>query len=112
MEDCFVSSERTRSLQIEGRDLVLRYSYVTVDRDGGPMCRIDASLTERSGDGTGSTTSYRVEMSHVQPDAVKRIFEMIVMAEDPVFPVHVPEIVRDQLSAIRMVAVTSSQSLT
>ena len=112
MQDCFVSNERIRSLQIEGRDLVLRYSYVTEDRDGGPRCRIDASLTERSSDGTDSTTGYCVEMSHVQPDAVKRIFEMIVLAEDPVFPVHVPEIVRDQLSAIRMVAVTSSQSLT
>lgn len=112
MDDCSIPSERIRSLQVEGRDLVLRYSYVAEETDGGPRCRIEASLTETSGDRTGSTTGCCVEMSHVQPDAVKRIFEMIVLAEDPVFPVHVPEIVRDQLSAIRMVAVTSSQSLT
>ena len=104
-----LSRESVRSVRREGRDFLLRYSFTTEEKDGGQQCRIQASLTENNAPGDDTTTGCSVEMSHVQPDMVKRIFEVIAGAEDPVFPVHVPEIVRDQLSAIRLVAVTSSE---
>lgn len=108
MGDCRFLRESVRSLRREGRDFVLRYSFTTEDRDGARQSRIQASLTETNGP-LDTTTGCSVELSHVQPDAARSIFEMIAGAEDPVFPVHVPEIVRDQLSAIRLVAVTSSE---
>lgn len=107
MGECRLFRESVRSLRREGRDFVLRYSFTTEEKDGGQQCRIQASLTESNVPEPNVTRGCSVEMSHVLPDTARRIFEMIAGAEDPVFPVHVPEIVSDQLSAIRLVAVTS-----
>jgi len=111
MGECRLFRESVRSLRREGRDFVLRYSFTTEEKDGGQQCRIQASLTESGAPGADVAKGCSVEMSHVRPDTVRRIFEMIAGAEDPVFPVHVPEIVRDQLSAIQLVAVTSSEKV-
>jgi hypothetical protein len=100
-----VLRESVRSLSREGREFVLHYSLALQDCEEGQQCRIQALLNERTPAGADRETGCSVEVSLIQPETGKRIFEMIAGAEDPVFPVHVPEIERDQLSAARMVAV-------
>ncbi|MGE5580753.1 MAG: hypothetical protein ACM3WU_12050 [Bacillota bacterium] len=102
--------ESVRTLEREGRQFVIRYSLATHETEDGEQCLIQASVSETNASGADSTTGYSVETSFVQPETVKRIFEMIAGAEDPVFPIHVPEIIRDQLAAMSMVAVTSTKS--
>lgn len=104
-----VLRESVRSLSREGREFVLRYSLAMQDTENGQQCCIQASVNERTNLGTDRQTGCRVEMSHVHPDMGKRIFEFIAGAEEPVFPVHVPEIVRDQLSVTWSVAVRPSR---
>lgn len=105
MKECHVVRESERSLERDGREFVIRYSFGTRQTGEGQQCCIEASLCERTETGAGTRTGCSVEMQHVHPDMVRGIFEMIAGAEDPVFPVHVPEIVRDQLAAAAMVAV-------
>jgi len=104
-----VVRESVRTLEKEGRQFVIRYSLETQKVECGEQCLIQASVSETTASGPGSTTGYSVETSFVQPEAVRRIFEMIATAEDPVFPVHVPEIIRDQLAAMSMAAVTATK---
>jgi hypothetical protein len=91
--------QSTRSVSRDGREFVLCYNLTVRDTEQGPECCIQASLKEKSERGTERETGCSVEMSSLKPEATRKIFEIIAGAEDPVFPVHVPEIVRDQLSA-------------
>ncbi len=108
MNECGVVRESVRSLTRDDREFVLRYSMTTRESREGPQCYIEASVCETAGKGSSTRSGCRVEMSHVHVDVVRRIFELIAGAEDPVFPVHVPEIVLDQLSAAALVAVKMS----
>ena len=105
-----VVRESVRTLERDGRQFVIRYSLATQKVEDGEHCLIQASVSETSASASDSTTGYCVETSFVQPEAVRRIFDMIAEAEDPVFPVHVPEIIRDQLSVMSMVAVTATSA--
>ncbi len=105
MAECRVLRESVRSLSRDGREFVLHYSLRTQDTEEGQQYCIQASLNERTGPGPDRETGCSIQLSHIQPDMGKKIFELIAGAEDPVFPVHVPEIVRDQLSVSRLVAV-------
>ena len=69
---------------------------------------IQASLRERSELGLDKETGCSVEMSRIQPEVMRKIFEAITSAEDPVFPVHIPEIVHDQLSPDELLVVKDS----
>lgn len=106
MAECRVLRESVRSLSRDGRKFVLHYSLKTQDTEEGQQYCIQACLNERTGPGEERETGCSVQLSHVQPDMGRKIFELIAGADDPVFPVHVPEIVSDQLSAARLVAVT------
>lgn len=91
--------ESVRSVSRDGREFVLFYSLAIRDTNRGPEPYIQASLKEKAGNGDHREAEYTVEMSLIEPEVMKRIFETIASARDPVFPVHVPEIVRDQLSS-------------
>ncbi len=108
MSACRVLRESVRSVYRDGREFVLSYSLSVRDAQGGPECYIQASLRERGEQGAEKETGCSVDMSSLRPEATRRIFEVIAGAEDPVFPVHIPEIVRDQLSASGFVGVKSS----
>jgi hypothetical protein len=108
MSTCRVLRESVRAVSMDGREFVLSYSFAVRDTDEGPRCLIQASLRERSELGLDKETGCSVEMSRIQPEVMRKIFEAITSAEDPVFPVHVPEIVHDQLSPDELLVVKDS----
>jgi len=88
--------ESVRSLQREGREFVLHYTFTTEETEEGQRCRIQASLSEKV-TGGAPRSNCSVELPYLDLDAGRKLFEMIAGAEDPVFPVHVADIVRDHL---------------
>lgn len=105
MSRCHVLRESVRSLSRDGQEFVLSYALGVLETTDNSQCCIQASLKARDGLGRDSESGCTVAISHLQPELGRRIFELIAEAEDPVFPVHVPDIVRDQLSAAHLVSV-------
>lgn len=87
----------TRSCCQDGREFVIHYEFET--HTVPEACLIRAYLEEVPGEGQGvQTTSTSVEVLCPYRELGERLFDLINSAPDPVFPVHLPEIVRDQIS--------------
>lgn len=97
--------ECTRSFSREGREFTASYFLGEESDAEGKRCFIRAALRETNEEGTDIVTSTAVDLLYLRTDIGKRIFEVIAGAEDPVFPVHVPDIVRDQISATALIEV-------
>lgn len=97
--------ECTRSFAREGREFTATYLLGEGDDLQGKRFFIRAELKETADDGTVKESRADVDLVCLSPEIGRRIFETIASAEDPVFPVHVPDIVRDQLSATALMEV-------
>lgn len=87
----------TRSCCHEGRKFVIRYELEPL-----PACEaylIRASLEEMGSDGKGlHALPSTVEVMCPYRNLGEKLFELISNTPDPVFPVHLPEILRDQIA--------------
>jgi hypothetical protein len=97
--------ECTRSFRVEGREFTASYLLREEPGAGGERCVIRAILRETDKTGRGKESSASVELVYLHPDLGMRIFEAIAGAKDPVFPVHLPDIVRDQIAASSLIEV-------
>lgn len=87
----------TRSYCQDGREFVIHYELET--HTVQKTCLIRAHLEEIPADGQcAETSSTSVEVLCPYRELGERLFDLINNAPDPVFPVHLPEIVRDQIS--------------
>ncbi|MGI6621142.1 MAG: hypothetical protein ACOX35_06880 [Bacillota bacterium] len=88
----------TRSCCHDGREFVIHYELETLAAP--EACLIRAYLEEISTDGQGvETPSTRVEVLCPYRELGEKLFDLISNTSEPVFPVHLPEIARDQLSS-------------
>lgn len=101
--------ECTRSFSKEGREFTAIYLLAEGEEIEGKGYVIHASLRETRTDGAETESSAVVQLAYLSPDMGKQIFEMIAGADDPVFPVHVPEIIRDQIAATALIEVKQPQ---
>ena len=92
--------EHTRSFIRDGREFVINYQLEK--RDVSANCNqayiIIATLTEKFPCGTTVESGTTVELMYMYPEITERIFDTVTNATEPVLPVHVPDIVRDELS--------------
>ena len=97
--------ECTKSFGAEGREFTVTYILSEEDTNGHKRFVIRAVLREASDTGSGIESSASVELIYLHPDIGRRIFETVAGAEDPVFPVHLGDIVRDQIAATSLIEV-------
>ncbi|HHX28947.1 MAG TPA: hypothetical protein GX716_08090 [Firmicutes bacterium] len=106
MFDVHVIKEATRTFSMEGRQFTASY-LLGEERDAeGQRCVIRAVLREAGNAGSHKESTASVQLIYLHPDIGRRIFEVIAGAEEPVFPVHLPDIVRDQIAATSLIEVT------
>jgi len=92
-----ILKQSTRSVLKNGREFIIFYELGT-QVTSGKSVYIRARLKEKSPLGQEKAGSC-VELTYLYPEIGEKIFDLIANAQEPVFPVHLPEIVRDQLSA-------------
>ncbi len=97
--------ECTRSFSVEGREFTASYLLREEHGAGGERCVIRAVLRETGKAGSDKESSASVELIYLHPAVGRRIFDAITGAKDPVFPVHLPDIVRDQIAASSLIEV-------
>jgi len=97
--DTTILKERVRTFSKEGREFVVSYQLGTRINRETACYLIRAYLKEKSARGQEKETGSFVELPYPYGQISERIFDLISNASDPVFPVHLPEIVRDELSA-------------
>ena len=100
--------ECTKSFEVEGREFTVKYVLCEEDSNGHKRFVIRAVLKETSNAGSGIESSASVELIYLHPEIGRRIFDTIAGAEDPVFPVHLEDIVRDQIAATSLIEVRQS----
>ena len=105
----------SRSFTEEGRDFTVTYQLGSKQTDTcatpKTVCAktfISASLVEQRDLDSYKETQYNLDFLHLDEDTSLHLFEVIAQAEDPVLPVHLPEIVRDQLSAFDFYEINSA----
>ncbi len=91
-----VLKERIREYYQDGRTFVIRYELESLNDTESYLIR--AHLTEERTNGNGPETVSSVELVYPYRELGEHLFDLIQNASDPVFPVHLPEIVRDQIS--------------
>lgn len=95
-----VLKQLTRSFAEGSREFVFRYELAVRLADDPVAKRyvFRAVVTERN---SAHPSEYRceVEIPRGLENDRERLFDAIARAESPVFPVHVPDIVRDELAA-------------
>lgn len=96
--------ECTRSFAREGREFTTSYLLGEHDGSQGKRFFIRAALKESGGRGAEKESSTVVDLVYLAPDIGRRIYELIAGAEDPVFPVHIPDIIRDQIAATALIS--------
>ncbi|MBE3519878.1 MAG: hypothetical protein IMW97_06205 [Firmicutes bacterium] len=104
MEREVLVKELTRSVRENSREFVLRYELAVRDGVGGPDDRkyiLRARVTEATSE-YPSESGCELVLPAASEKRGEELFDMIACAESPVFPVHVPEIVRDELAATAM----------
>lgn len=110
-----VIKQVSRSFTEEGRDFTVTYqlgskTMGTYEKPNESYAKtfISASLVEKHNLDTCKETQCNLDFSHLDEKTGLHLFEKIAKAEDPVMPVHLPEIVRDQLSAFSFCEVSSA----
>ena len=87
--------EASRSFVGDGREFTLNYQLSSLTQEGKRL--ITALSVEKSPTSKNSETSCSVQISNLSPETTLKLFLLITGAQDPVFPVHLPDIVRDQI---------------
>ncbi|HHY16719.1 MAG TPA: hypothetical protein GX524_01460 [Firmicutes bacterium] len=96
MSESAILKESTRDYCQDGRKFVVRYEFVS--RKNPEAYLIRALLKEKTADGQDLETTSSVELGYPYLKLGEQIFDLIKDAPNPVFPVHLYEIVRDQIS--------------
>ncbi|MGI6643093.1 MAG: hypothetical protein ACOX3V_03725 [Bacillota bacterium] len=96
-----VLKEVTRSFSDEGREFTVVYQLGEKEGPYESKCFLRASLMEKDSSGFDKTTGCYIDFLYLDTRTSLRIFDAIAGAKAPVMPVHLPEIVRDKLSAFR-----------
>ncbi|HHY44966.1 MAG TPA: hypothetical protein GX512_04560 [Firmicutes bacterium] len=103
-----IIKECTKSFGVEGREFTVKYVFCEEDANGHKRFVIRAVLKEAGSTGLERESSASVELIYLHPEIGRRIFDTIAGAEDPVFPVHLGDIVRDQIAATSLMEVRQS----
>lgn len=101
MEREVLVKELTRSIKESSREFILRYELAVRDAPDGSHNRryiFRAKVTEATSE-CPSESGCELVLPATSEGKGEKLFDMIAGAESPVFPVHVPEIVRDELAA-------------
>lgn len=99
MKDLTILKERTRRFSVEGREFIVHYQYVKEPQKDESDCVIRACLKVKADSGQEEETVTSIKLSYQCGKIGERIFDLIANAPDPVLPVHLPDIVRDEMSA-------------
>ncbi|HHY11639.1 MAG TPA: hypothetical protein GX529_03320 [Firmicutes bacterium] len=91
-----VSKESIRNYCQDGREFVIRYEFESHTNPEAYLIR--AHLKEIQTGGQYPETTSSVELLCPYRELGEKLFDLINNAPDPVFPIHLPEIVRDQIS--------------
>ncbi|HHY75374.1 MAG TPA: hypothetical protein GX500_01165 [Firmicutes bacterium] len=100
-----IIEECTRSFEVEGRNFTVKYFFCEEDAGGHSRFVIRAVLKESRDAGPETESRASVELTYIHPEVGRRIFDTLKRAEDPVFPVHLGDVVRDQIAATSLVEV-------
>jgi len=96
--------ELTRSFKESSREFILRYELAVKDAPGESPDRryiLRARATEATAE-YPSESCCELILPATPEGKGEELFDVIAGAESPVFPVHLPEIVRDELAATAM----------
>lgn len=97
MAESSLIRKTSRRYEKEGREFTVTYELREHVGAQGSEHLIRVSLVESDGNGDRNKTGCSVELTYLRPELGFRLFEIISGAEEPVFPVHVSDIVRDQI---------------
>jgi len=100
--------EHHRSVSADGRDFSLSYTLTLTESHEGQSCTIAVSLRERDRQGNERESSCTVELAHIRLEAASLLFEKISGPLEPLFPVHLPDVVRDLLSPDELMRVAET----
>ncbi len=88
--------ECTRKYCKDGREFIIHYEFVPfVDSD---TYLIKAQLEELQTGDKCTTAVSCIELVCPYPELSQKLFDFINDAQEPIFPVHLPEIIHDQIS--------------
>ena len=104
-----VLREHHRSVLADGRDFLLTYTLALSESEKGPFCSIAVLLRERDRQGNEREASCTVELTYIRLDAATLLFEKISGAFEPLFPAHLPDVVRDQLCPEELLRVVQTE---
>ncbi|MBP8613751.1 MAG: hypothetical protein KBI40_02700 [Firmicutes bacterium] len=88
--------EQTREHLEEGRHFLIRYEINCTTHPG--VYSIKATLMEKRGDGQVYEIMSSAELSQLDRRLVEQLLRAIQKTQEPVFPVHLPDIARDLAS--------------
>ncbi len=97
MAESNLIKKSSRKYENEGREFTVTYELREHVGVQGSEHLIRVSLVEGDGNGDRKKTGCSVELTYLRPELGFRLFEIISGATEPVFPVHVSDIVRDQI---------------
>lgn len=91
--------EASRSLVEGEREFVLNYRLTSQRTDDGRYEKhsITALSVEKSKASTGTKSACSVHIMNLSTETSRKLFELIAQAQSPVFPVHLPDILGDQI---------------
>jgi hypothetical protein len=91
--------EASRSLVEGEREFVLHYRLTVQITDDGRDERhsITALSMENTKASTVNESACSVHIMNLSAETSRKLFELITAAQSPVFPVHLPDILRDQI---------------
>ncbi len=91
-----VSKENIRKHLQDGREFVLRYEFEPQANPETYLIR--AHLGEIQGENRRLEPTSFIELRCPYKDLSEKLYDFISDAREPVFPIHLPDIVRDQIS--------------
>lgn len=80
----------------DGREFMIHYEFES--HTNPESYSIRAHLKEIQEDGQHIETSSSIELLCPYPELGEKLFDLIENASEPVFPIHLQEIVQDQIS--------------
>ncbi len=86
-----------RDYEKDGRKFTITYELQEREEPRGPAHLIRVSLVEKEGPEEQIVTGCNVELFYLRPEIGLKLNDIISGAKEPVFPVHVADIVRDKM---------------
>ncbi|MGI6662210.1 MAG: hypothetical protein ACOX4B_01835 [Bacillota bacterium] len=103
-----IIKECTKTFGVEDRYFTVKYVFCEEDVGRHKRFVIRAVLKEAGHAGSETESSASAELIYLHPEIGRRIFDTIAGAKDPVFPVHLEDIIRDQIAATSLMEVRQS----